>query len=304
MNCDIQFNAFISGDIGKPLCDLFKNHPLNNPRVMENHRAFNSELRRISGTWFSEPFYPAATHKMVKTDNRDFREEGSSRLFIEGSIDLRTIGNMRFFPFKEPECDYSHRRSVYIKGPSGHQSRFFDPNAKVVGVVKPKDPAMQGEAATARNSVENTVMGTYFTRPGTPRSELYDGTIIRVGGSAGYPYLEPVSPNIDFDLTFKFHKVNRRHVRITVEGTYDGFPCYELLVNNRLEYTYNPLEHGQEGPNPSNLDRIVRGVGNGGYICSKGKRFSTVINLRLAAPLPEKPKQELFPPVSAFVNGF
>ena len=43
-------------------------------------------------------------------------------------------------------------------------------------------------------------------------------------------------------------------MEITINGEHNDFPAYELLVDNKSIYSYNPADHGYTGPNPHNLN--------------------------------------------------
>ena len=193
------------------------------------------------------------------TDNREFGG-GSSRVKSVATIDLAQVGGMspNRTVFRH-SCDDSHLI----------QTSVVDVNAGAsvgpMGPVIPSRPQILGSvgapssrrSSTAQNvdQINNDVFGTYFTVPGTPRSSLIDGTRIRTRASAGYPFLEPFSPNIDYRLTIILHKVGNT-INVRVSGRHDSFPFYELIANGAVKYRYNARDHGHTGPNPLNLNRM------------------------------------------------
>ena len=81
-------------------------------------------------------------------------------------------------------------------------------------------------------------------------------TVMEISASAGYPFLEPFSPNIDISLRITMRKpMYGRTVTLIFEGEHNFFPAYELLLNNQVIYSYDPLQHGFSGPDPYNLSR-------------------------------------------------
>ena len=66
---------------------------------------------------------------------------------------------------------------------------------------------------------------------------------VRLYASGGIP-LVTMSPNIDCDLTVSFHGAPESPA-VTVTGNHDGFPAYEVYVDERLVYSHDPEAAGQ-----------------------------------------------------------
>lgn len=82
-----------------------------------------------------------------------------------------------------------------------------------------------------------------------------DATKIMVSASAGYPFLEPVSPNIGFELKIELHKnLSGRSIDVHVSGRHNGSPAYELVINEGATYPYGPADCGHTAPSMVNLN--------------------------------------------------
>lgn len=265
---NLQFSAFIPGSLGKPLKEYFLNDFLNNDKTMRNHAEFNAELNKIQGSWLAEPglsYIPqfgGIGHfgRYFSTDNREFGGVGSSRLTSTAAINLSQVGS--FDPSKSVfthSCSDSHLivTAIVDMNPS------MPNGGSMPSLSVPNISGSVGKTATKRSQttqnvdvIRNDVFGVYFTAPNTPRSTLIDGTEIKTAASAGYPFLEPFSPNIDYRLTVVLRKIPGNIIKAQVTGSHDSFPFYELVANGKVKYRYNAKDNGETGPNPVNLNRM------------------------------------------------
>lgn len=69
-----------------------------------------------------------------------------------------------------------------------------------------------------------------------------DSTVTHMRVAGNLP-LMPGSPDIDAALNLYF-KVEGGHLKVRVMGTHDGFPAYELYVNQRQIHHYDPIAAG------------------------------------------------------------
>lgn len=270
----IRFKAYIPKSLGKSLISYFEQKPLFNPKILSNYHEFKSKLETIDSkgySWLPEPGN-FATGYYFSTDKIDFHNahtaEHTSRLCLDLAFEGSKIGfysmadKSKIINHPEHEnsnkygqhSDESHRVEAYIKTVSntvGGMNKVFDSTepARFEGVCNAMLSKRSKEAAP-EFYIKNKVSGTYFTNPGTKVKE--DSTVVKASASAGYPFLETVSQNIDFNITATLYLSNKT-VEITVEGEHNDFPAYELLVDNEVLYNYNPAEHGYSGPTPYNL---------------------------------------------------
>ena len=59
--------------------------------------------------------------------------------------------------------------------------------------------------------------------------------------------LQPGAPDLDYRISVRLEGKNDGTVEYEIHGLHDGFPAYEMYLNGRQIYTYNPLDTGK-GP--------------------------------------------------------
>jgi len=271
----IIFQAYIPAELGKPLIDYFKDNPSFSPNLLSNYNEFRSNLlgTQTQGMkWIPEPITGALASRYFSTDDSNFhsgKHKGhTARLKLEGTIDLSKVGKFSLFDISTMFYDKHNGRlskdtqhsdeSHCVAASIGydHYSRIGNiaiPTGKPKGFFEKSKPQRSKELQL-NVQLKNDITGQYFAKKGTSLTSLYDTTTIKVSGSAGYPYLEPLSPNIDLSLKIKLVKTGS-NVLITIEGEHNKFPAYELVINNNVMYNYNPAKHGYKGPSPINLSQ-------------------------------------------------
>ncbi len=91
---------------------------------------------------------------------------------------------------------------------------------------------------------------------------------IKVEGEASYPFAPLgglLAPDIDYSLEIVF-KLQQGGINILVTGEHNLFPFYELIVNRKLVWKYEPTD---SGPGLINLNR--------------SKKFRTSFDVKLMA---------------------
>ena len=283
MRVTIIFQAFIPGSLGKPLKNYFANHMLNRHAILKNYATFNNKLNSVSGKWLPEP---GSFSKYYQTDNREFGQPGTYRLRSIGSIDLSRIGkySTKTTVFTH-DCTDSHQvlakiSNLNFAGPESIQAPEW------YGIFR-KSPPQKGSPDQNTDSIRNTLLGTYISAPGT--KVPFDGTIFTTKASAGYPYAEPFSPNIDYSLVIAIQKTPT-YCHFTVTGSHNLFPCYELYIGPTLVYQYDAVANGETGPGLINLNRStdfsVRHTkmvsNNAGPSFHGGSQYGRLIDRRIA----------------------
>lgn len=76
---------------------------------------------------------------------------------------------------------------------------------------------------------------------------------ILMEGSGKYPFTPPeITPAIDYSVTWTFKVIKKSFIEVTVEGTHDGFPNYEAVINYAISvYQFDTPD---SGPDPINLN--------------------------------------------------
>ncbi len=302
-NILINFTAYIPKSLGKPLLSYFKNNPVFKPELMPNYYEFKSKLEAIDREgyyWLPEPGN-FVTSNYFATDKVDFHklhtDEHTGRLSVALSIDSDKIGRYAVFEtssiFKHQQhndsnnsnqhSDESHKVQAYIKTNLRHDEFYARDSLSIVdtkfeGICSPMF-SKRSKERPLKTRLENKVSGLYFTMPG--KSVNNDTTVLEVSASAGYPFLETFSPNIDFSLQVALY-LNRKTVEITIDGEHNDFPAYELLIENQSIYNYNPSDYGYTGPTPYNLGYATRKFGSKFYkqLSELGTNKSTEKNKR------------------------
>ncbi|MFB9057142.1 hypothetical protein ACFFU9_10350 [Mariniflexile ostreae] len=260
----VKFQAFIPKSLGKPLLSYFEN--TNRFRLLDNKEEFIRQLNSFNirtHTWLPEP---GSLSNYYATDNVEMFHHHSghnTRLAINAEIDLTKIGSYNsgseiFKHFSHLDgtignknnqhSGLSHQVKAYIK-----RIPFYDdmPRASnkdmYIGVCSELHSARSDEAPL-KVLISNSKKHSFY--------ELgNDTTIIKVSASAGYPFAEPFSPNIDFKLEIElFKNLTNKSIDVHVKGVHNNFPAYELVINDRVAYTHNPSDYGHSGPGLINLN--------------------------------------------------
>ncbi|MDE1206855.1 hypothetical protein [Tenacibaculum larymnensis] len=269
----IKFQAFIPKSLGKPLLSYFQNSEHFNS--LTNKEEFVRKIRNIDSkgfTWLPEPGN-SFSNKYYATDSVEMyhhHSEHSTRLAIEMIIEPKKIGNYNFYNeiFKHPEhkkgkgnpfnqhSGESHQVCAYIKKVPelvDTGTTFIQTGHHYVGVCSNTISHDRSDELPLNVDIQNSLSGTYFHESGTVLNN--DTTTIKVSASAGYPFAEPFSPNIDFELEFILYKnLANKSLSISVKGFHNNFPAYELIVNRNVAYSHNPSHYGHAGPGLINLN--------------------------------------------------
>jgi hypothetical protein len=265
---NLQFIAYIPKSLGKSLLSYFKFDPKFNPKVMTNYDEFKRKLEGIDRRnykWLPEPGN-LISHYYFATDEADFHNshnDHSVRLSVNMNIDIAKIGSFTRFDESDifrhscgnsnQHSDDSHRVEAYIRPTRAYydyaQAGNYPTDIQYEGICGDRKSQTAVERPL-KKSIRNTFSGKYFIQPGTRLRE--DSTIIEASASAEYPFLEYVAPKIDFKIAAKLY-LNGNTVEITVDGEHNDFPAYELLIDNKVVYNYDPSKYGYTGPTPYNL---------------------------------------------------
>lgn len=232
---NIKFNAFISKNLGKRLLEYYKNNP--NLDIAINKESFLTMLKEELGYWLPEPF---SNTNYAETDNRLFGENGSHRLQLSASINTNAIGSSDFF---SPDEDY-------LKGNVGTSSQYV---IKFVNnMFQYSDDSQTAPISEGIESVYPSIK-TFYTSA-SPNTPAYISSVnIQKSVSAGYPFTA-VSPSIDMTFAINLFKY-QNEVKCYLRGVHNLFPCYEIIINNKMIYRYDPVNYGYTGPTPINLSK-------------------------------------------------
>jgi hypothetical protein len=261
----IKFQAFIPNSLGKNLLSYFEG--TSRFRLLGNKEEFTRKIRLLDSkgyTWLPEPG-GFLTNNYFATDNVDMyhhHSEHSTRLKVEAEIDFKKTGNYNFkselFKHENHGKDWgginsqhsgkSHQVKAYIK-----RIPFYTDMPRVsdkdlyIGVCS--------EMHSDRSEEDPLDISVRSFKKHQFSDGGNDATKIKVSASAGYPFIF-ISPNIDFELNIELHKnLSRGSIDMNINGWHNDFPAYELIVRDRVIYSYNPADYGHTGPNPNNLSK-------------------------------------------------
>ncbi len=265
----IQFQAYIPKSLGKPLLDYFQQDSRFN--LLSNKDEFTRKLRAKDWngfTWLPEPG-GFATNYYFATDNTDFHHhhnEHSTRLGLHVEIEPKKIGNYTLadtiFKHKRHKdwgginsqhSGESHRVHAYIKriskGYIDTGTTFIESGEyEYIGVCDEVMRTNRSEEVPLDVSISNSKKHSFETGND-------DTTTIKVSGSANYPFLKLVAPNIDFKVNIELHKsLSRKSIDVNISGKHNNFPAYELIIGHRVVYSHNPANYGYSGPGLINLN--------------------------------------------------
>lgn len=244
----IKMCGFIPTTLGTSLsmCDL--------PKGLANQRSFDTDVRKISGFWLKEP-YPSTV--FCQSDDRDFGNiKGSNRLFAfnERSIDLSKTGRLQSMYGSKSLlfiklCDLSHR--AFVQTSNAPLSVWQMDESPKIPFRGGRFPFLERHKEYGYLHVQTPKRSNAEQKQDTIRDVTPDYSTIEVETSAGYPYLEPFAPNIDFNFTINMYR-RANDYEVEIIGSHNEFPCYELFINDVSVYKYRTTSRG---PNPINLNR-------------------------------------------------
>ena len=275
LQLSIKFQCYIPKSLGKPLLDYFRNDPRINQLVNKDEFIRKLQSKDMHGyTWLPEPG-GFLTGKYFATDTGEVHARHSDhtiRLGFDLNVDPKKIGNYkltdRIFDHKNHGSDWgghrsqhsgeSHQVEAYIKrkatGYVDTGTTFIESGHEYVGVCSDSISTLRSEETPLKLSLENVLSRTYFHQAGTtvPR----DTTVFIISASAGYPFAEPFSPNIDFEVKVKvIREPSGKSVSVQVDGWHNDFPAYELIIGNKVVYDHNPSDYNYTGPGYGNLTK-------------------------------------------------
>lgn len=178
------------------------------------------------------------------TDNREFPgDPGTSRIAVNGVVETSELGQMEGDSVFNPGLSTSYHVLV-------HQIATRNiADANTVG----------SESQTPAITEAISDLGGYASS-------------VTITAAAGYPFAPLGSaPNIDFSVKFEIRQLDDFSVLVTISGTHDAFPAYEVMVEGIEVHSY--LAPGQTGPGIINLNTelniplrrvLVRSSGSGG----------------------------------------
>ncbi|MET4080468.1 hypothetical protein ABIB40_000408 [Pedobacter sp. UYP30] len=262
----IKFQAYIPNSLGKPLLSYFQRY--DTLSLLSNKEEFVRKLQakdRKGFTWLPEPG-GNLTSCFFATDNVDMHNHSSehtTRLGLQAEINPKKIGSYNlsdnFFSHKlhknwgginGQHSDESQRVRAYIK-----RIPFYDdmprPSSKdiYVGICDSNIRQKRSFEAPLKASVTNS-------KRNSNSAGAKDTTTIKVSGSANYPFLSLIAPNIDFELEIKLYRNSKgKSVIVNVKGWHNYFPAFELVFWDKVVYKYNPSAYGYSGPTFSDLTK-------------------------------------------------
>ncbi len=263
----IQFQAYIPKSLGKPLLSYFEqDHRLNLLRNKEEFIRSLKEKDQEGFTWFPEPLGSVINYYSA-TDNVDIHNRHSNkhtaRLALHIEIEPEKIGkydsanNIFVHPkhgnkwggTNSQHSGESHRVQAYIKRMPFYEDMPRASNRDIyVGICDDVIDTKRADEDPWDVSIANSKKNPFSGGEN-------DVTTIKISGSAGYPFLKRIAPNIDFELEIELYKnLNGASIDLHVDGNHNNFPAYELIINQNVVYLYNPADHGYSGPNVINLN--------------------------------------------------
>lgn len=259
----IKFQAFIPKSLGKPLRSYFEEDPRF--KLLTNKEAFIRKLEFCDSkgfTWLPEPLN-TINDCYFATDKVDFHHPYSDhavRLGFHAEIDPKKIGNYTKNSdiFKHDEHERWGGVNSQHSGESHQVQAFIRRTRSNTNTSTAADQYVYkgicGDISVARSD-EDPLDPLIYNSKRSPSSKSNDVTTLIITPSAHYPFLKHVAPDIDFKVQIKLckHLVNKC-IEVTVRGSHNRFPAYELILGQKVLYHYNPADYGHTGPNPINLN--------------------------------------------------
>ncbi|MBU3662661.1 MAG: hypothetical protein FGM41_05620 [Bacteroidetes bacterium] len=234
---NIKINAFIARTIGKKLKEFFVNEDIF--KNANNRDSFLNFLNSVGGYWIPGPF----EDEYVKTDDRMFGETGTYRVRLEANIDSNKILKREILQssnqiFLNAEIVTSKRCLISFN--SSSNTFIFPPQPD-------EEPADVSETQEEKYPMFKDICHTNIA------TDEIKGFLVRKHRESGYPFVEPISPNIDITCDLIVTKVGNR-INFIVKGNHNKFPYYEILCNGKLVYSYYPTKYREYGPGIINLN--------------------------------------------------
>jgi len=267
----VMIQGFIPKSLGKPMRAYFQHNPLFRPDRLINYEEFERFLRSteaLPGTWLPEPMPLTPLGSYYLTNDGEIGNHKDYKVRLAGTLDLSKVGRYRATdqPLQVITSSDTHRCTAAIAPariirPNGTIDELSKAKAEFAG-PQSKTPFVRGHYQSPVNSFRATSL-----RPGNvllgrrpqprptnsgPSSKAPNATSVEAWASGGYPFFA-ASPGINVQLRVSMVRLGNL-MEITVTGEHDRFPAYEVYVNGRLRYSYNPVAHGQHGPSPFNLN--------------------------------------------------
>lgn len=232
---DIAFHAFIPGSLGRP----FVSFP--HAKNLKNQSTFDADVAAVTSpnSWKPQPTKtesdvtaPGSARNVwfYSTDERGFGG-GSHRVGFKGTLNTADIGSLSAKGSMFTHwCDASHRvRStdtgwVTSSGETGSVDGPHSKSAPVTGVTE--------------------------TRNDTPASST-----VETKGAAAYAFMPTLSPNIDYNVKFRFDRKPAGGVDVSTWIEHNLFPFYEIIVSGTTIWTYSSSD---TGPDLSNLNSSAK----------------------------------------------
>ncbi len=249
---NLKFQAFIPNSLGKPLKSYFEHHPY--ARRLENREEFFMKLAqkdRHGYTWLPEPI----GNNFFATDDTDFHlhhREHTMRLGFEICIEPEKIGQYWNGGKNRVFVHTGHNGADPLNQHSGLSHRV------TARIYRTSEDTCIGKVSERIHRSEEIKLDSNIDSSMEWAAPNYGNakTTITVGASAGYPFLEPFAPNIEFEMTIEFFvDFSGKKIDVEVSGRHNDFPAYELIIDHGLEYSYNPSDYGETGPGIYNLNK-------------------------------------------------
>ncbi len=182
--------------------------------------AFVAFINGRRGDWLPEPG-SGLTGYEFNTNNREFGQfdpvRRNGKVFGYGSIDSSKIG----------EADVGRGISAAID--TGDSRRRGTTYGAVYTSTPPFFTLKEMPFEEVRRTVPKGSIRAFSDKTNCV-------TQIRIRAAASYPFI-PVSPDIDFVVTFTFKKEGGK-IKVALSGVHNHFPDYEAYVDGELMYTY------------------------------------------------------------------
>ena len=204
--------------------------PLSKGRSVE-FRGFlpePDELGALDVNWIKEPGSVPSPGVFYGTNDRENPgDPGTSKIAVNAIIDAWQVGNFEAIGDQfTVEKSTTYRALVHKENPG--DVHWID------GRTVEKNDQTPATTETRMDLAE-------------------DKSAIQIIASAGYPYTPaPLTPNIDFDITFTLQVLADCSIEVTFDGWRNDFPAYEVMIDGNVIHSY--VAPDWDGPNPINLN--------------------------------------------------
>jgi len=183
--------------------------------------------------------------KLFLTDQRDFSSapDASARLTIKFEVNIDEFSRPGISSFEH----YSHP-TISVNPETGEaESKTETPSVQVNPIANPSPMRTSGSAIPPRFSM-NLHTREYGAAPKATVTVMPPAVFgVRIQAAAGNPFGFGLfsAPKADLDIALLFI-VGSREIEVQVDGTHDGFPAYEIYMQNGAEtialYRYTPTK--------------------------------------------------------------